>query len=231
MIRILLIEDLAVVRESLAIALATATDMELRCCFSIDEGIDLLNRSSDRFDIVLLKQSAGGQKADELLSNTNRRGLKKRVLVLTPWLSDLEQRRLAGLGVAGIFAKQRSLEDLIDVIRDVAGGRTRFDVQQANDDMPNETLSYQERRAAELVLEGLANKEISVRMGVSGSSVKALLQRVFLKLGVHTRGQLVRVLMEKSTGAQPRHDEPRYLPRAICHFSIPEAAHSDTVSL
>src|ERR1035437_2664587 len=108
MIRILLIEDLAVVRESLAMALATARDLELRCCSSIEEGIDLLNGSSGRFDVVLLKQSAGGQKADELLSITNRNGLKDRVLILTPWLSDLEHRRLGRPGGGGVFAQQRT---------------------------------------------------------------------------------------------------------------------------
>src|SRR5450759_402827 len=71
MIRILLIEDLAVVRESLAMALATAADMELRCCSSIEEGIDLLKGSAGLFDVVLLKPSAGGRKADELLSIAN----------------------------------------------------------------------------------------------------------------------------------------------------------------
>ena len=201
MIRILLIEDLAVVRESLAMALA-ASDMELQCCASMEEGIDLLEGSADSFDVVLLKQSAGGRKADELLSVANANGLEGRVLVITPGLSDWEQRRLAGLGVAGIFAKQRSLVDLIGAIRDLACGQARLDRQVANEDTPCGRLSRQERRAAESVLEGLANKEIGASMGVSESCVKALLQRAFLKLGVHTRGQLVRVLMEESIGAQ-----------------------------
>lgn len=227
MIRILLIEDLAVVRESLAMALATARDLELRCCSSIEEGIDLLNGSSGRFDVVLLKQSAGGQKADELLSITNRNGLKDRVLILTPWLSDLEQRRLASLGVAGIFAKQRSLVDLIGAVRHVAGGQTWFDNQPSNEDTPDGTLSRQERRSAGLVLEGLANKEIGIRMGVSESCIKAHLQRAFLKLGVHTRGQLVRVLMEKSIGAQPRSDDLMQLARSMGPAGTREAAHSD----
>src|ERR1035437_5811392 len=120
MIRILLIEELAVVRESLAMALATAADMELQCCSSIEEGIDLLKGSAGLFDVVLLKPSAGGRKADELLSITNGNGLKGRVLVITPGLGDREQRWLTGLGVAGIFSKQRSLVDLIGAIRDLA---------------------------------------------------------------------------------------------------------------
>lgn len=201
MIRVLLIEELAVVRESLVLALATTADMELQGCSSIEEGIASLNGSSGQFDVVLLKQRAGGERADELLSITNHNGLKNRVLVITSWLSDLEHRRLARLGAAGIFAKQGSLADLICAIRDVAGGQTWFDKRPSSGGSSNGTLSHQERRAAELVLDGLANKEIGVRMGVSESCIKALLQRAFLKLGVHTRGQLVRVLMEKSIGA------------------------------
>lgn len=202
MIRILLIEDLAVVRESLAMALATVADLELRCCSSLEEGIDLLNGCCQEFDIVLLKQSDGGRRADDLLSVAIRSRPKKRVLIITPGLSDLEQRRLAGLGVAGIFAQQRSLAELIGAIREVGAGRKWFGTQSANDVTSHGTLSRQESRAAELVLEGLTNKEIAARMGVSESCIKALLLRVFLKMGVHTRGQLVRVLMEKSMGAQ-----------------------------
>ena len=204
MIRILLIEDLTVVRESLAMALANAADMELRCCSSLEEGIDLLNGLCEPFDIVLVKQSAGGRRADELLSVANRSRPKNRVLIITPGLNDLEQRRLASLGVAGIFAKQRSLAELIDAIHEVGAGQTWFAMQPVNEVTSNGKLSRQESRAGELVLEGLANKEIATRMGVSESCVKALLQRVFLKLGVHTRGQLVRVLMEESIGAQPQ---------------------------
>ena len=124
MIRILLIDDLALVRESLAMALATATDMELWCCSTIEEGTIFSNGPSGRFDVVLVKQSAGGQKADELLSVTNRNGLKGRVLIITPGLSELEQTRLASLGVAGIFAKQRPLAELIGAIRGVAWAQT-----------------------------------------------------------------------------------------------------------
>ena len=132
--------------------------------------------------------------------------MKGRVLIITPWWSDQEQRRLVSLGVGGIFSKQGSLEDLISAIRDVAGGQKWFDKRPSDGRSSNGTLSGQERRAAELVLEGLANKEIGVRMGVSESCIKGLLQRVFLKKGVRSRGQRVRVLMENSTGAQRRSD-------------------------
>ncbi len=226
MIRILLIEDLAVVRESLAIALATAEDMQLQGCSSIDEGIDLLMGSSGLFDVVLLKQTPGGRRADELLSIANGIGLEGRVLVITPGLSDWDQRRLTRLGVAGIFPKQRPLVDLIALIRDLACGRARFDNQTVCEDTSYGKLSRQERRAAESVLQGLANKEIGASMGVSESFIKALLQRAFLKLGVRTRGQLVRVLMEESFGVPPPPADLTQL-MAIGHLGSRDTAHVD----
>lgn len=229
MIRILLIEDLAVVRESLAMALSAVADMELQSCSTLEEGIDLLNRTCEGFDVVLLKQRAGGRMADKLLSVAHGSRQKKRVLVITPGLSDLEQGRLAGLGVAGIFAKQRSLAELIGAIREVGAGGTWFGAPPANEVTSNGTLSRQESRAGELVLEGLANKEIALRMGVSESCIKALLQRVYLKMGIHTRGQLVRILMEKSMGA--RHpsvtDEASY---NSFPFSSATICNTDTVA-
>lgn len=227
MIRILLIDDLAVVRESLAIALAAGTGMELWGCPSIDEGIELLKETPNRFDLVLVKQSADGEKADELLSFTNRNALDGRVLIITPGLSDLEQGRLACLGAAGIFAQQKSLADLIGTIREVVGRQTSSDRQPSSEDTPNRALSRQERTAAELVLDGLANKEIAGRMGVSESCIKGLLQRTFLKLGVRTRGQLVRVLMEKSPGAEPHSDGLTQLAGSMDRPGVREIAQPD----
>jgi DNA-binding NarL/FixJ family response regulator len=47
------------------------------------------------------------------------------------------------------------------------------------------------------VFEGLTNKEIGARLGISESSVKAALQQLFQKTGVRTRSQLVRIALEE----------------------------------
>jgi DNA-binding NarL/FixJ family response regulator len=193
MILVLLIEERRLIGESLAVALSAAADLKVQHCSTTEEALCLLAESAQQFDVVLLKQS-GGLKA--VLDATNRSELKEPVLVITPELSDSEQRRLAGLGVAGIFPEQRSLDNLVDAIGCLSGGHTWFNDHPSPEDSHAPTLSQQETRVAELVLAGFYNKEIGPQMGISESRVKALLQRVFLKLGVHTRGQLVRVLLE-----------------------------------
>jgi DNA-binding CsgD family transcriptional regulator len=54
-------------------------------------------------------------------------------------------------------------------------------------------------------MEGLTNKEIGHRIGVSLSSVKATLQHLFEKTGVRTRSQLVRIAIERALEGNAEH--------------------------
>jgi PAS domain S-box-containing protein len=58
-------------------------------------------------------------------------------------------------------------------------------------------LNNRELEALRLVVQGLANKEIASRMEISESAVKNTLQQLFAKTEVRTRGQLVRVALER----------------------------------
>ena len=57
-------------------------------------------------------------------------------------------------------------------------------------------LSPRELEVLRYLVQGLANKEIAARMGLSESGVKNTLQQLFTKTGVRTRSQLVRVALE-----------------------------------
>jgi len=57
-------------------------------------------------------------------------------------------------------------------------------------------LSGRELSVLRFLVQGLANKEIAAKMEISESVVKNTLQQLFMKTGVRTRGQLVRVAME-----------------------------------
>jgi len=67
----------------------------------------------------------------------------------------------------------------------------------ASDQQERAQLSTRELDALRLVVQGLANKEIATRMEISESAVKNTLQQLFAKTQVRTRGQLVRVAMER----------------------------------
>src|SRR5205823_14325285 len=132
-------------------------------------------------------------------------------------------RRIMRQGVSGIFLKQGPLTELTESIRVVANGGTWLDRGFAarEYDLPHSGLSRsdlsqsalssrgaalpasppvfneRQRKALRFVLEGLSNKEIAWRLQISESYVKAILQSLFQKTGVRTRGQLVRVAFEQ----------------------------------
>ena len=202
-IRALLIDDHALFRESVARALAAEPGLTIEHCASIREAVQAIGKS--RFDIALLDHDLGSERASQFLPAAREAGFDGRVLIVTAWVSDTEARRLLRQGVAGIFLKEAPLKQLVDSIWAVASGGSWLDPSLARiETTPRpgvETLqpvfNERQRRVLRHVLEGLSNKEIAWKLQISESYVKAILQSLFQKTGVRTRGQLVRVAFEQ----------------------------------
>jgi len=209
----LLVDDHALFRESVARVLNGDPGLEIDHCGSIREALALLAQRPH--DLVLLDHDLGSERASEFLPAARQIGFEGRVLVVTAWISDTEARRLMRQGVSGIFLKQGPLTELTESIRVVANGGTWLDRGFAarEYDLTHSALSRsapgaalpasppmfneRQRKALRFVLEGLSNKEIAWRLQISESYVKAILQSLFQKTGVRTRGQLVRVAVEQ----------------------------------
>jgi two-component system, NarL family, nitrate/nitrite response regulator NarL len=202
-IRALLIDDHALFRQSVAQALAADRNLSVEPCASIRDALALLSQTP--FDLVLLDHDLGAERASQFLPAARQIGYEGRVLVVTAWVSDTEARRLLRQGVNGIFLKQGELSELVAAIRTVAAGGTWFDRQfaaigedpGASPQAAPPAFNERQRRVLRFVLEGLSNKEIAWRLQISESYVKAILQSLFHKTGVRTRGQLVRVAVEQ----------------------------------
>jgi two-component system, NarL family, nitrate/nitrite response regulator NarL len=203
-IRALLVDDHGVFRESVARALGAEPDLDVCHCASIKEALEILERKP--IDVVLLDHDLGGERASQFLPPARQLGFGGRVLIVTAWVSDTEARRLIRQGVAGIFAKESPLSALAASIRSVhrgeawldrryerLAGEERIDPGPATGPIFNE----RQRRVLRFLLEGLSNKEIASHLQISESYVKAILQGLFEKTGVRTRGQLVRAALEQ----------------------------------
>lgn len=200
--RVLLIDDHALFRESVARVLSMNQEFEVAHCATIAEALDLL--ALHPFDLVLLDHDLGGERASQFLPAARQAGFEGRVLIVTAWVSATEARRLIQQGAAGIFLKQAPLEELTDSIRTVLAGGTWVDraaAAQEESAAAGESnaprFNDRQRKVLRFVLEGLSNKEIAWRLQISESYVKAILQSLFQKTGVRTRGQLVRVVFEQ----------------------------------
>jgi len=206
-IRALLVDDHASFAEGVSRALSAEPDLDVSYCQTIAEALLMLERQP--IDIVLLDHDLGAERASQFLPRASQREFAGRVLIVTAWISDIEAKRLLRQGVAGIFAKECPLGTLAEAIRFVRGGGVWLDRRYRNltaTDLGEESagrrpsFNERERGVLRLVLQGLSNKAIATRLQISESYVKALIQSLFGKTGVRTRGQLVRVVLEHYQG-------------------------------
>lgn len=195
-IQTLLVDDHALFRESIAVALASEPDIHIEHCGSIREATQWLTQCA--FDLVLLDHDLGNERASQFLPAAREAGFEGPVLIVTAWVSDAEAQRLLRQGIAGIFLKEAPLQELILSIRSLAlGGGPTWKWRRGNSAPVTPVFNERQRKVLRFVVEGLSNKEIAWRLQISESYVKAILQSLFQKTGVRTRGQLVRVAFEQ----------------------------------
>jgi DNA-binding NarL/FixJ family response regulator len=204
-VEILLVDDHALFRESVARLLAAEPGFRVVAhCNSVTEALETLRKT--RVDIVLLDFDLGQHDGGEFMRLATQEGFSGKVLVVTAGVQREQAADLIRSGISGIFMKHDSAALLIEGVRDVLAGKVWFDrelLQEAmsgagdRQESKTERFTERERQVLSGVFEGLVNKEIAGRIGVSESSVKATLQQLFSKTGVRTRSQLVRITLEK----------------------------------
>ena len=205
-IHILLLDDHALFRESVSRLLGVEPGFEIVAhCGTIDEALQVLRQEC--VDLVLLDFDLGEHDGREFLRLAREQAFQGKVLVVTAGVDAGPASELIRSGVSGVFRKHDSAALLAQGIRDVMAGKVWLDQQglqtalktDAVSPQPGETRRFTERdrQVLSFVFEGLANKEIAARIGVSEGSVKSTLQQLFSKTGVRTRSQLVRVVLEQ----------------------------------
>jgi DNA-binding NarL/FixJ family response regulator len=204
-IRLLLLDDHVLFREGLRRLLVSEPDFETVAeCGTPGEALDALSRSA--VDLVLLDFDLEDDTGTRFISAAAAAGYKGKILMVTAGMSPLDTSVARKLGVSGIFLKHNPPGSLLEAIRVVAGGGAWIDPKMtagtSGASVPASAsadhLTPREQKVLRCVFEGLSNKEMAHQLGVSQSSVKATLQHLFDKMGVRTRGQLVRIAIERS---------------------------------
>jgi DNA-binding NarL/FixJ family response regulator len=206
-IRLLLLDDHILFREGLRRLLVSESDFETVAeCGTPAEALAVL--SSSAVDIVLLDFDLEDDTGTRFIASATAAGYEGKILMVTAGMSPLDISVARKLGISGIFLKHNSPTSLLEAIRAVAGGGVWMDpkTMPASESRPAKSdghaaaiqLTPREQKVLRSVFEGLTNKEMAYQLGVSQSSVKATLQQLFEKMGVRTRGQLVRIAIERS---------------------------------
>ena len=205
-IRLLLIDDHTLFRESLARLLQSEPGFEVVAnCSSLVEAARILK--SREIDMVLLDLDLGTENGADLLDDLQTIGFEGKVILVTAGVNDRDVPGMIRKGIAGIFMKHNPPSLLVQGIRDAMKGAVLFEQdllrralevsEPANSERRHTELTTREKLVLSLVFEGLTNKEVADRIQISESAVKSCLQHLFAKTGVRTRSQLVRVALEK----------------------------------
>lgn len=202
-IRLLLLDDHVLFREGMRRLLASEAEFEIAAeSGSPQEALELLGQLA--VDVVLLDFDLETEVGTRFIAAARAAGFAGKILMVTAGMSQVDITVAKKLGISGIFLKHHQPKLLIDAIRSVAAGGTwidpRFGPGAERESTPREAsyrLTAREKTVLSCVFEGLANKEMAFRLGVSQSSIKATLQQLFDKTGVRTRGQLVRIAIER----------------------------------
>jgi DNA-binding NarL/FixJ family response regulator len=206
-IRLLLVDDHVLFRQSLRRLLASEPDFEVVAdCGTAYEALDTLHRVT--VDVVLLDFDLGHDHGSQFIAESRRAGHTLKILMVTAGMSAIESSTALRLGASGIFLKHGSPGALAQAIRLVADGAMWVDpqiiqlmaetVEERGAQRERTRLTEREQHVLQGVFEGLANKEIGVRLGISESAVKGALQQLFRKTNVRTRSQLVRIALDGS---------------------------------
>jgi DNA-binding NarL/FixJ family response regulator len=195
MIKVLVVDDHELVRHGLAMLLSSADDVT-----PVGEAGDgasaLAMVAEHRPDVVLMDISMPGMDGVEATRQIMATHPDTAVVVL----SSFSERRMVleaiDAGAAGYLLKDGDMEDILRGVRAAAAGEAPLAPRAAQAilsarpaSMPE--LSVREHEVAELVVEGLRNKDIAERMGISEKTVKTHLTHVYQRLGIATRTELV----------------------------------------
>lgn len=192
MIRVLITDDHAVVRSGLERLLSTAEDITI--VGTANNGreaiaaVDELNP-----DVVMMDLSMPEMDGVTATRDITSNHPDIAVVVLTSFSDTARITAALQAGAIGYQLKDAAPDDLIAAVRAAAAGGAPLDPRAArvllDRRQPAIALSARETEVLRLVSEGLANKQIARRLGITERTVKAHLTSIFSQIGVSDRTQ------------------------------------------
>ena len=197
MITVAVVDDHGVVRDGLAGVIAAQPDMEVVATAADGgEAVEVCRSTSP--DVVLMDLEMPVKDGIEATREILAHAPTTAVLVLT---SFSDRRRIMGAldaGAVGYLLKDASAEDVVRGIRSAAEGGSPLDPRAARSLLeaksapdPLAGVSPREREVFGLLLDGMPNKLIARRLGISEKTVKSHLTSIFREIGVTDRVQAI----------------------------------------
>ena len=199
MIRVLSVDDHALLRDGIAALITNQSDMELVAEASNGrEAIELFRKH--RPDVTLMDLQMPDMGGIDAMSAIRTEFPEARIIVLTTYAGDVQVFRALKAGARGFLLKGLLRKELLDTIRAVHAGHKRLPPEIAAEiaeHATDENLTAREIEVLRLISGGNANKEIAAQLSLTEETVKGHVKNILAKLGANDRTHAVTIALKR----------------------------------
>ena len=205
LIRILLVDDHAVVRSGLRMFLMAFDDLEL--VGEAVNGIEAVNLAGKlNPDVILMDLIMPTMDGLQATQTIHQNYPQIKIIALTSFTESQLIHNTIKAGVSGLLFKDTTANELANAIRSVHSGKKVFSplINLTSEDQPKNPVSHftelsaRESEVLGLLVRGKSNAEISEKLTLSLSTTKFHVSNILSKLGARSRGEAVSIAQKNS---------------------------------
>ncbi|RDI65059.1 response regulator transcription factor [Nocardia pseudobrasiliensis] len=197
MIRVLIAEDMRLLRETLVASLELEDDLEVVAVLAAGDAI-VATVAAEEIDLAILDIDLPGVDGLTAAARIRRDHPHCRVLILTSLANPGHIRRAIDIGVSGFVLKDSSRRELLHAVRTVASGGSVLDPGLAFTALrgPANPLTGREADVLRCLAAGADPKQIAAQLHLSHGTVRNYLAAAATKLQARTRVDAVRIAQQ-----------------------------------
>ena len=198
-IKILIIDDHAILRMGLASLLNSKGDVEV--VGDAANGTTGVRKAQKlKPDVVIVDLMMPGMDGSETTRRLIAQDPEAKVLILTTFGTSDGISHALEAGAKGAIMKNCDFEDLMAAIRTIAAGKDYVSAEIRriiSKDPPVATLSPRQAEILQSIVRGLSNPDIAKQLGISIDMVKEHIETLFQKIGAANRTEAVAIALRK----------------------------------